>query len=77
MRRCWRCFNRLSEYDRLRRPVDRRVVHRVELLSKVASAESRFYRFLRAFLFPVVTKIPPVRRRMVATVTGLDHDIRS
>jgi 2-polyprenyl-6-methoxyphenol hydroxylase-like FAD-dependent oxidoreductase len=50
--------NRLPDYDRLRRPVDRRVVRQVELLSRVVAAESRWYRFVRALLFPVATRIP-------------------
>jgi 2-polyprenyl-6-methoxyphenol hydroxylase-like FAD-dependent oxidoreductase len=65
--------NRLSEYNRLRRPVDRRVVRQVELLSQLASAESQFDRFVRAFLFPLALKTPFLRARMVKTVTGLDH----
>jgi 2-polyprenyl-6-methoxyphenol hydroxylase-like FAD-dependent oxidoreductase len=67
--------NRLAEYDRLRRPVDQRVVHQVELLSRVASAESRFDRLVRAFVFPLALKLPFQRARMVATVTGLDHQL--
>jgi 2-polyprenyl-6-methoxyphenol hydroxylase-like FAD-dependent oxidoreductase len=67
--------NRLPEYGWLRQPVDRRVVRQVEFLSRVASAESPFYRFVRALLFPTVTKIPFARARMVVTVTGLDHEL--
>jgi 2-polyprenyl-6-methoxyphenol hydroxylase-like FAD-dependent oxidoreductase len=66
---------RLPEYDRLRRPVDEQVVRRVELLSRIASAESGVYRFLRAFVFPMAIKIPPLRDRMVGAVTGLDHKL--
>ena len=67
--------SRLSDYDRVRRPVDRRVVRQVEILSRIASPESRFNRFLRAFVFPTAFKAPFVRRRMAKTVTGLDHDV--
>jgi 2-polyprenyl-6-methoxyphenol hydroxylase-like FAD-dependent oxidoreductase len=69
--------NRLAEYDSLRRPVDRRVVRHVEFLSRVASAESWFYQLVRTFLFPLATRLPFVRARMVATVTGLDHELPS
>jgi hypothetical protein len=41
----------------------------------VVSAESRFYRFVREFLFQAVTQVPFVRARMVATITGLDHEL--
>jgi 2-polyprenyl-6-methoxyphenol hydroxylase-like FAD-dependent oxidoreductase len=66
---------RLPDYDRLRRPVDEQVVRRVELLSRIVSAESGVYRLLRAFVFPMVIKIPLLRARMVGAVTGLDHEL--
>jgi 2-polyprenyl-6-methoxyphenol hydroxylase-like FAD-dependent oxidoreductase len=67
--------DRLQTYDQLRRPVDRRVVRRVELLSRVVSAESRFTRFLRALVFPLALKLPLMRGLMVRTVSGLDHKL--
>jgi 2-polyprenyl-6-methoxyphenol hydroxylase-like FAD-dependent oxidoreductase len=67
----------LSQYDRLRRPVDRGVVRRVEFLSQMASAESWFYRFVRAFVLLRALQIPFIRARMVETVTGLDHALPS
>jgi 2-polyprenyl-6-methoxyphenol hydroxylase-like FAD-dependent oxidoreductase len=66
---------RLPDYDRLRRPVDGQVVRRVELLSRIVSAESGVYRFLRAFVLPMAIKIPRLRARMVGAVTGLDHEL--
>jgi hypothetical protein len=68
-------LNRLSDYDKLRWSVDRRVVRQVELLSRVVAAESALYRFMRAFLFPAATWIPVIRSRMVTTLTGLDHEL--
>jgi 2-polyprenyl-6-methoxyphenol hydroxylase-like FAD-dependent oxidoreductase len=67
--------NRLEEYNRLRRPVDRQVVRQVELLSRVVAAESPFYRLLRALAFPLVLKLPFLRSRMMATIAGLDHPL--
>jgi hypothetical protein len=55
--------------------VDRRVVRRVELLSRLVSAESGFTRFLRAFVFPPAVKRPFVRGLMVRMVSGLDHEL--
>jgi hypothetical protein len=55
--------------------VDRRVVRRVELLSRLASAESGFMRFLRRFVFPPGLKLPFVHGLMVRTVSGLDHEL--
>jgi 2-polyprenyl-6-methoxyphenol hydroxylase-like FAD-dependent oxidoreductase len=67
--------NRLSEYDLLRRPVDRQVVRQVELLSRIASVESGFYRFVRAFVFPLVLQTPFLRQRILRTLSGLDHEL--
>lgn len=66
---------RLHEYDRLRKPVDEKVVRRVEFLSRIASGESAVDRFARRWLFPVATKVPVVRKRMLETVSGLDHPL--
>jgi 2-polyprenyl-6-methoxyphenol hydroxylase-like FAD-dependent oxidoreductase len=67
--------NRLRAYDQLRRPVDRRVVRRVELLSRLVSAEAGFIRFLRASVFPRAVTLPFLRGLMVRTVSGLDHEL--
>jgi 2-polyprenyl-6-methoxyphenol hydroxylase-like FAD-dependent oxidoreductase len=68
---------RLSEYDRLRRPIDREVVRRVEFLSQIASAESWFKGLVRSFVLPRAIRIPFIRSRMVGTVAGLDHELPS
>jgi 2-polyprenyl-6-methoxyphenol hydroxylase-like FAD-dependent oxidoreductase len=67
--------DRLRAYDQLRRPVDRQVVHRVELLSRLVSAEAGLTRFLRGFVFPAAVKLPIVRGLIVRTVSGLDHEL--
>ncbi|MCB0106565.1 MAG: FAD-dependent monooxygenase, partial [Caldilineaceae bacterium] len=69
--------NRLADYNDLRRPVDERVVQQVALLSKVAAAEAPLYGFLRRFVLPMAVKVPLIRARMLATVTGLDHALPS
>ncbi len=65
----------LSRYNDLRRPIDRQVVRRVEVLSRIASGESLFYRFVRSFVLPNATSLPFVRARMLATLAGLDHEL--
>lgn len=67
--------NRLPEYDWMRRPVDHRVVRRIEFLSRIASAESWLDRLVRAWLFPLAIKTSLFRARMLATVSGLDQPI--
>jgi 2-polyprenyl-6-methoxyphenol hydroxylase-like FAD-dependent oxidoreductase len=65
----------LDRYHALRHPVDRAVVRRVELVSRMASAETALLGLARNFLFPAVTALPPVQSRMKRVVTGLDHDL--
>jgi 2-polyprenyl-6-methoxyphenol hydroxylase-like FAD-dependent oxidoreductase len=66
---------RMPEYNRLRRPIVRRVVRKVKFLSRIASAESRFNRFARLFALLMAIHVPLIRAPMVATVTGLDHEL--
>lgn len=66
---------RLGEYEGLRRPVDRAVVRRVELLSRFAAGESLFFRVARRCLLPVATGVPLLRRRVVRVAAGLDHPL--
>jgi len=66
---------RLPEYNRLRRPVDRQVVRQVEVFSRIVSAESWFYRFVRACLFPTAVRMSFLRGRMMRIATGLDHGL--
>ncbi|UFS71957.1 FAD-dependent monooxygenase [Geomonas sp. RF6] len=67
--------NRMAEYDALRRPVDRQVVRRVELLTRMIAAQSPFSRVARQIALPVAVKTPILRGRMLAAVTGLDHEL--
>jgi hypothetical protein len=59
----------------LRRPVDLRVVEQVKKFSQTATADSWFLQFVRAFFFPLLPKIPWLRARMLATVSGQDHPL--
>ncbi|HEU5118764.1 MAG TPA: FAD-dependent monooxygenase [Isosphaeraceae bacterium] len=68
---------RLSDYNRLRRPVDHDVVKRVERISRMAAAETPAQRLVRRFVFPLVAAFPQIRSRMVMAITGLDHDLPS
>jgi len=69
-------MGRLAEYDRLRHQVDGKVVRQVELLSRVVSAQTSFYWFIRTVLFPMAIRVPFIHDRMLQTVTGLDHQLR-
>ncbi len=68
--------NALLQYERMRRPVDHQVVRRVRQLSRLASGETAVHRLARRTFLPKALRVPMVRSRMLATVTGLDHDQR-
>jgi 2-polyprenyl-6-methoxyphenol hydroxylase-like FAD-dependent oxidoreductase len=69
------CEGRLDQYNNLRRPVDRGVVHQVELLSRIVAGDSLAFRLLRRVVFPSALRIPFLRNRMMKTLTGPDHDL--
>lgn len=65
----------LAHYGESRRRVDRRVVRRIELLSRLARGESATARMLRTTALPLMTRAPVTRSRLIAMVTGLDHPL--
>lgn len=65
----------MDAYDRLRRPVDARVVSRIERFTRFVSTDSRLVQLLRSILFPIVTKIGFLRTPIVKTGAGLDHEL--
>jgi 2-polyprenyl-6-methoxyphenol hydroxylase-like FAD-dependent oxidoreductase len=67
---------RLGEYNALRHPVDEQVVKRVEFLTRIVSADSWLSRFVRTHVFPLGLRLGPLRRRLLQTVSGLDHEVQ-
>jgi 2-polyprenyl-6-methoxyphenol hydroxylase-like FAD-dependent oxidoreductase len=67
--------DQLSDYDRLRRPVDRAVVRRVELLTKIVASRSPLFRTLRAPLLKTMINVPFLRFIMLGAMTVLDHPL--
>jgi len=63
----------LPSYHAIRYRIDRQVVRRVELLTRMVAAQSPFSRLLRDFLLPAAVRTPGLRGRTLAAVTGLDH----
>ena len=64
-----------SRYGDLRRRIDRRVVRRIEMLSRLARGESVAARVLRSKALPLLTRSPVTRSRLIGMVTGLDHPL--
>jgi 2-polyprenyl-6-methoxyphenol hydroxylase-like FAD-dependent oxidoreductase len=66
----------LSRYGDLRRRIDRRVVRRIEMLSRLARGESATARVLRSKALPLLMSAEVTRKRLIAMVTGLDHPLK-
>lgn len=65
---------RLADYNGLRHPVDQRVVHQVEFFTRMMTDRSRFFDFIRRYVFPQVVRTP-LQKRIKQTVAGLDHEL--
>jgi 2-polyprenyl-6-methoxyphenol hydroxylase-like FAD-dependent oxidoreductase len=65
----------LERYDSLWRAVDHSVVRQVELLSRIVNGGSWLTRFARSALLPAALRLPSIRRRMIWTLSGLDHPL--
>jgi 2-polyprenyl-6-methoxyphenol hydroxylase-like FAD-dependent oxidoreductase len=65
---------RLAEYNRLRHPVDARVVHQVEFFSRLMTEKRWYFDFVRRHVFPLLAKTP-FQKVMKQTASGLDHEL--
>jgi 2-polyprenyl-6-methoxyphenol hydroxylase-like FAD-dependent oxidoreductase len=70
-------LERLQEYAELRQPVHRQVVHRVAALTRIMRGRPAPLRWLRNGLMPELVKLEPLRRRLLQTMAGLDHPLRT
>lgn len=66
-------LERLREYADLRRRVDGAVVRRVAVITRFVRGRPAALRWLRDALAPRLIRLPPLRRRMLQTIAGLDH----
>ncbi len=67
--------SRLADYGRSRHQVHRKVVRRIELLTRLARGRPPPIRTLRRFLIPLMTGVPATAAAMKRTLTGLDHAV--
>jgi 2-polyprenyl-6-methoxyphenol hydroxylase-like FAD-dependent oxidoreductase len=63
----------LERYHQIRKPVDARIVKRIELISRMVVADSKIVRFVRALFARWGLKVPALRRQFIRTASGLDH----
>ncbi len=70
-----RLSERLEDYHRLRHPVDKAVVKKIEAISRIARGEG-LWSVVREAAPHLAGQIPPLRRIMQETVAGMDHPVR-
>lgn len=67
--------NELARYHTLRWKIDHAVVRRIGTITWVVRGESTTSRLIRHQVMPRALRLPPIRRQMLAAVTGLDHAV--
>ena len=70
-------LERMQEYAELRQPVHREVVRNIAALTRVMRGRPAPLRWLRNTLLPELVKVAPLRRRLLQTMAGLDHPLRT
>ena len=70
-------LERMQEYAELREPLHRQVVHRVAALTRIMRGRPAPLRWMRNTLMPELVKVEPLRRRLLQTMAGLDHPLRT
>lgn len=70
-------LERIHEYGDLRHPVHRQVVRNIAALTRVMRGRPAPLRWLRNNVIPELVKVAPLRRRLLKTVAGLDHPLRT
>jgi 2-polyprenyl-6-methoxyphenol hydroxylase-like FAD-dependent oxidoreductase len=66
---------RLEDYHRLRHPVDKAVVRKIEAISRIARGEG-LWSVVREVAPHLAEQIPMLRQVMLETVAGMDHPVR-
>lgn len=70
-------LERMREYGHMRESIHRRVVKKIEAMSRVMRGKPWPVAVARDLLVPQLAKIPSVKRQVAQTVAGLDHPLRT
>jgi 2-polyprenyl-6-methoxyphenol hydroxylase-like FAD-dependent oxidoreductase len=67
---------RMKDYSRLRHPIHKIVVSRMDRLTALARGRPNLVGLLRHYLIPTMADVGPLTRIMRDFLTGLDHPVR-
>jgi 2-polyprenyl-6-methoxyphenol hydroxylase-like FAD-dependent oxidoreductase len=70
------CAERIEDYSRLRHPIHKTVVSRMDRLTGLARGRPKWVGLLRHYLIPTMADVGPLTRIMRDFLTGLDHPAR-
>jgi 2-polyprenyl-6-methoxyphenol hydroxylase-like FAD-dependent oxidoreductase len=70
-------LDRIDDYGRLRMPIHKRVVSRMDRLTTLARGQTPMIALLRRYLFPAVAHASPLTSFMQTFVAGLDHQVET
>ncbi|MBB6188629.1 FAD-dependent monooxygenase [Rhodanobacter sp. MP7CTX1] len=70
-------LERMQEYAELRQPVHREVVRNIAALTRLMRGRPAPLCWLRNTLMPELVKVAPLRHRLLQTMAGLDHPLRT
>jgi 2-polyprenyl-6-methoxyphenol hydroxylase-like FAD-dependent oxidoreductase len=67
---------RIKDYSRLRHPIHKMVVSRMDRLTALARGRPKWVGLLRHYLIPTMADVGPLTRIMRNFLTGLDHPVQ-
>ena len=70
------CAERIEDYSRLRHPIHKMVVSRMDRLTALARGRPKWVGLLRHYLIPTMADVGPLTRIMRNFLTGLDHPVQ-
>lgn len=70
-------LHRFHEYGELREVVHHRVVKKIEAMTRMVRGKPAAIAHIRDWIAPQLLKLPQARKQMAATISGMDHPLRT
>jgi 2-polyprenyl-6-methoxyphenol hydroxylase-like FAD-dependent oxidoreductase len=70
-------LQRMREYAELREVVHHRVVKKIAAITRMMRGKPAALARIRELIMPQLLKLPQARKRMAATISGMDHPLRT
>jgi 2-polyprenyl-6-methoxyphenol hydroxylase-like FAD-dependent oxidoreductase len=70
-------LQRMREYAELREVVHHRVVKKIAAITRMMRGKPAALARIRELIMPQLLKLPQARKQMAATISGMDHPLRT